>query len=243
LKLSSEPTSVAKSSRLFDAFIQTKASKPSIHFSSPNLQELKHMHRTAESLDLFASEHWWNCIDSYGLGTDFRHATERLSRLPVSEAGSSESTLSYLRQEGIFTMAVQLLPYISTLIVKLGSHGMLTLEGALISLIGLGVLLVQDVPAHSKWRDERGLRIVTTTSGTKTIAIQHFPAMEGIKVVNVTGAGDSLVGTLLANLVVDLDLFEDPEKTRKAINRAQQAAALTLQSSQAVSPLLSGVLL
>lgn len=61
--------------------------------------------------------------------------------------------------------------------------------------------------------------------------------------MNVTGAGDTLVGALLAEVVRDPGLFEGRsgglEAIDVALERAQGAAVKTLRSSLAVSQLLS----
>ncbi|KAL1934843.1 hypothetical protein VTP01DRAFT_7025 [Rhizomucor pusillus] len=63
-------------------------------------------------------------------------------------------------------------------------------------------------------------------------------------VTSVTGAGDSFVGVLLANLTAMAPAFpEDPSVWKKVIDRAQQAAILTLKSTMAVSPSIDSKLL
>ena len=56
-------------------------------------------------------------------------------------------------------------------------------------------------------------------------------------VVNVTGAGDSLVGSLLASIIhggKDENPFHHPSRLDSAVNRAQEAAVRSLQSPFAV---------
>jgi pseudouridine-5'-phosphate glycosidase/pseudouridine kinase len=58
------------------------------------------------------------------------------------------------------------------------------------------------------------------------------------RVVNVTGAGDSLVGSLLASVVhggEDGNPFHHPSRLDSAIGRAQDAAVCSLQSPFAVA--------
>ena len=57
--------------------------------------------------------------------------------------------------------------------------------------------------------------------------------------MNATGAGDTLVGALLAEIVQDPAVFEDVERMDGAVDKAQAAAVKTLKSSLAVSPALS----
>lgn len=63
-------------------------------------------------------------------------------------------------------------------------------------------------------------------------------------IISVTGAGDSFVGALLANLRYHSKLQpEDQDTWKEIITRAQRAAVLTLQSDLAVSPCINEDLL
>jgi len=69
--------------------------------------------------------------------------------------------------------------------------------------------------------------------------LKYFPAqpIEDGDIVNVTGAGDTLVGSLLASsMMVGSALFEDGVKLASAIDHAQKAACATLMCEEAVSP-------
>jgi pseudouridylate synthase / pseudouridine kinase len=69
--------------------------------------------------------------------------------------------------------------------------------------------------------------------------LKYFPArpLEVGAIVNVTGAGDTLVGSLLASsLKGGSTLFEDDIKLALAIDSAQKAACATLKCEEAVSP-------
>ena len=69
--------------------------------------------------------------------------------------------------------------------------------------------------------------------------LKYFPA-QPIKVgdiVDVTGAGDTLVGSLLASsITAGSAIFEDDVKLTSAMDRAQSAACATLMCEEAVSP-------
>lgn len=74
---------------------------------------------------------------------------------------------------------------------------------------------------------------------TSTFILKHFPAqpIKGGDIVNVTGAGDTLTGSLLAgSLTEGSALFEDDVKLAEAIDNAQKAARATLMCAEAVSP-------
>jgi hypothetical protein len=71
------------------------------------------------------------------------------------------------------------------------------------------------------------------------------------EIINVTGAGDSFVGLVLADLVRSQvrqgngltvgGVFDSPESLEKTINRAQRAAVMSLGSDKSVSPLLGSL--
>lgn len=137
-------------------------------------------------------------------------------------------------------MAINLLPFFQNLIIKCGS---------------IGVILVSRMPSSnsSSWTTEQTnvpRRTIILHGKSDTILLRHFPAhiIAEDSIVNVTGAGDTLVGALLAEVVRDPGLFEGKsggdggdglEAMGAAVERAQGAAVKTLQSSLAVSPLLS----
>lgn len=98
----------------------------------------------------------------------------------------------------------------------------------------------------SRWAQERsnphGRYVVARgASGKEIVVLRHFPALAVTKIVNVTGAGDSLAGSVLASLVQNPRAFHHPDTLDNVITSAQQAAVLTLQSINAVSPLLSTI--
>ena len=128
-------------------------------------------------------------------------------------------------------MAINLLPFFQHLVIKCGERG---------------VTLVMRVSRQTKWASERsnvhGRYVVSGGGGDGDIVVlQHFPAnvLPQESIVNVTGAGDTLVASVLASLVQNPRGFEEPESLRKIMEDAQAAAVLTLKSEFAVSPSLS----
>lgn len=75
-----------------------------------------------------------------------------------------------------------------------------------------------------------------------TVVVCHFPAiaLAASDIVNVTGAGDTLVGSVLAGLLTDPDAFLSPAGLEKLVMNGQRAAVETLGSQFAVSPTLGG---
>ncbi|THH34045.1 hypothetical protein EUX98_g143 [Antrodiella citrinella] len=227
-----EPTSVAKSVRILPAVSTSKITRPPIAFASPNLLELAHMYNAAGSdpLELTQRTSWWEAIDSMNLGSNFRLELEQLSRRNASDHDPSRGTLSFLLERGIAQMGIHLLPFIQHLMIKCGD---------------LGVVVIFRVTAPSAWSNEqtnihaRQVLVKGQTGGH--LVLKHFPAipLKVEDVVNVTGAGDSLVGSMLSSLLQNPSAFKDPLTLSQLVAHGQEAAVKTLQSSLAVSPLLS----
>lgn len=156
---------------------------------------------------------------------------DNLARLPVSPHSKMTGTLSFLTEEGVAQMAINLLPFFQHLVIKCGDRG---------------VIVAMRVSCQTKWASERSnihrRYVVSIGSGNGDIVVlQHFPAkhLSPESIANVTGAGDTLVASILASLVQNPKGFEDPESLNKIMEDAQAAAVLTLESEFAVSPSLS----
>ncbi|KDQ63525.1 hypothetical protein JAAARDRAFT_29544 [Jaapia argillacea MUCL 33604] len=234
-----EPTSITKSTSILPA-ISSCLSLPShsapITYASPNLLELTHLFHTAQSepFELTSHDTWWRTIDSFALSSEFRRDLEHLSKRKVNDNAHCVETLGFLIEDGVAQMAVNLLPFFQNLVVKLGPRGVLV------------VLRVsgEDVK-KSGWAGERsnprGRYIVARgQDDLEMVVIRHFPALSVSpdEIVSVTGAGDTLVGSLLASLVLDPTAFHHPKRLDDVIERAQQAAVMTLKSNLAVSPFI-----
>jgi pseudouridine-5'-phosphate glycosidase/pseudouridine kinase len=232
----SEPTSVPKATRILPAIasaldIHTRQSP--VAFASPNLLELAALYHAAQAEPLALTEHahWWDVTDALGLGADWRMAVDAVARQTARAGDASAGTLDFLVRDGAARMAVGLLPFYQRLVIKCGARGVL------VALRVVG-------EARGAWapvRSNAGARIAVSHAGADTVVLRHFPALalaDG-EMVNSTGAGDSLVGSLLADLVRDPGVLDDPHSLERAVDRAQRAAILTLQSPLAVSPLLS----
>lgn len=218
-----EPVSTAKSIGLFSATQDAVTSKsyavpvwPNhlVDIATPNTYELTAMHAAARSNELMEREDWWSIIDCMGI--------------PSSGARSifARSTSEELVNEGIPQQSVQLLPFIPSIITKLGS------KGALLTM----VLHKDD---NRLWSDHARPYIVSRTHGENPesevggVYMRLFPPAEVVAaadIVSVNGVGDTFLGALIASLV----------KTDKGVEEmmdfAQQAAVLTLKSQEAVSP-------
>lgn len=186
------------------------------------------------------------------LGSQFRMELDHLARRKISEEISSDDTLGFIVENGIVQMGVNLLPFFQNIFLKCGSRGVLVISRILSD------------PTESSWAGEHTnlaeRQVVAHGKDGSTVLVKHFPAsvIAQDKLVNVTGAGDSLVGSLLASLVQNLSTaLQSPLALDQIVRRAQkvsltwfscvyllkscQAAVMTLQSPYAVSPLLSAI--
>jgi pseudouridylate synthase / pseudouridine kinase len=232
---SSEPTSVVKSTSILPAISSAlqsskKFQSSPIKFASPNLLELAELYRCASAApwELTAYDYWWQTIDNFSIGAEFRSSLERLARQSV---GSNGKTLSFLIDKGVAQMAINLLPFFQHLVIKCGD---------------LGVLVTMRLPADkpTRWTEERSdaqQRQIVAHGRSEIVVLKHYPAhaLDPQSIVNVTGAGDSLVGVILAALMQNPTAFNNRELLDGVIELAQSAAVKTLQSPLAVSPSLS----
>lgn len=190
----------------------------------------------ASPLELTAHKYWWSVVDQMALDAGFRMELDQLARRSAFEgAGAPSGSLSFLVDNGIAQMAINLLPFFQHLVIKCGERG----------LIAAFRVSGEDA-ASSAWATHstniHARQIVARSkTGHSVVVFKHFPAIQVSedKIVNVTGAGDSLVGSMLASLVRNPAAFEEPTSLDQLVAQAQLAAVYTLQSEHAVSPRLS----
>ena len=230
----SEPTSVFKCASILPAIssvLESGFDGSPIKFASPNLLELAELDRClrAEPGEPTMHDHWRRTVDKFSIELGFYWSTERLS---FENVGTNGKTLSFLVERGITQKVINLLPFFQHLVIKCGD---------------LGVLLAMRFPTdkRTEWARERTdfqRRQVIFHGKSDLLVIKHYPAHEvdPQSVVSVTGAGDSLVGVILAALAQNASTFDSPEFVENVIALAQTAAIQTLQSPLAVSPSLSG---
>jgi pseudouridine-5'-phosphate glycosidase/pseudouridine kinase len=214
-KVAYEPVSVPKSGNIFQPPSPGVSPvgvfpKHNIHLATPNQHELAAMHASAKEHDLFESERWWQVIDSLGIPSS--GARDRFIALTNRE----------MTDRGTPLQTIQLLPYIPTILTKLGPEGVLLTE----------LLLPEDSrltdPDAAPYLLSRNSNGSTDVGG---VYMRRFPAVEIVKdIVSVNGAGDTFLGVLVAGLATGLKLDEN------LINIAQRGAVMTLRSKEAVSP-------
>ncbi|KAK8139751.1 hypothetical protein PG984_000874 [Apiospora sp. TS-2023a] len=213
-----EPVSNAKSARLFRPVRGHDEPlgifpAPSVDLATPNRHELAAMHAAAAQNEYLADPHWFEVVDAFAMfgGDGIRERFVRLTSKALTDAGVPQQ-------------AVQLLPYIPTLVAKLGDQGALLVE-----VMGPDDPRLRDA-AHAPFILTRAPVDHPTVGG---VYMRLFPvAQEVLDVVSVNGVGDTFLGVLVAGLA----------RGGKAVNLidvAQKAAVLTLRSSESVSDDLS----
>ncbi|RYP70168.1 hypothetical protein DL769_005047 [Monosporascus sp. CRB-8-3] len=206
-----EPVSVEKSARLFCSpkGLESLGVFPnvSVDLATPNQYELAAMHAAAQKNEYLDDSRWWRVIDSFGM----RGARDRFVRL--TSAGMTDT--------GIPQQAVQLLPYVPTIITKLGSRGAL-----------LTMILEKDDPLL---RDNAAEPFILArsfnddSSSVGGVYMRLYPSAEWVEnIVSVNGVGDTFLGVLIAGLA-------QGGRVENLIDVAQKGAVLTLRSRESVS--------
>ncbi|KAL8360020.1 hypothetical protein RB601_007486 [Gaeumannomyces tritici] len=179
---------------------------PLVDLATPNSYELSAIYNAAKDNGYLENSAWFGIIDSLGM----TGARDRFVRLASTA----------LTDEGIPQMNTQLLPYIPTILTKLGPKGVL-----------LTMLLGPDDPRLSSAEAQPYILAKATGQHPHVggVYMRLFPAVEEVKdVVSVNGAGDTFIGVLVAGLARG-------GKVEELVDVAQRAAVMTLRSHQAVS--------
>ncbi|EGX92137.1 IdgA domain protein [Cordyceps militaris CM01] len=209
-KVAFEPVSAEKSKSLFCPERGLPRlnlyPEPSISLASPNTYELAAMYNTAKDNGYFEPMDWFEVIDAFGM----RGARDRFIHLTSVE----------LTDAGVPIQTINLLPYIPTILTKLGSKGVL-----------MTAILGKDDP-RLRDRDEEEF-ILTRSPPTHPVVggvyMRLFPAVESVKdIVSVNGVGDTFLGVLISGLA-------QGGRVDKLVDVAQRGAVLTLKSTESLS--------
>ena len=210
-----EPVSTAKAIRLFAQeapSIQPTSTTPNhnVSLAAPNALELHAMYMAAREAGYFDTPEWWQVIDSFGLSDS--GSRDRLAAI----------TSHSLVEQGVPQQVLQLLPYIPQLIVKLGPLGCL-----LTQLLEPGDQRLTE-PEWTPFLLARTLDD-PNIGGIYMRLLPSFRHVADDEIVSVNGIGDTMLGVVMAALVKGLTLEE-------AVPIGQEAAVVSLESSEAVSP-------
>ena len=217
-----DPTSLPKMKRILTALRANPPLPPGVrrlltHFS-PNLLEVKELYSEVQNLGLLETEEWFDFISELRLSAPWRNGIERLSNI-------KEHDLGWLVHSGVAQMMVSLLPWVGNLWVKCGQDG----------LLHLGIV---DAARDAK-RAQAGVRHVEHASPNDfkdfdigdmeqpVLRLSHYPPVKLGQIISSTGAGDSLVGGILAGVSRGLPVHETAQQ-------GLDAARATLMSERAV---------
>lgn len=228
-RIAFEPVSTAKATRLFTRLAEGETSgiigpsdtvpRAKLDLAAPNELELISMYSTAREKGLFDSPEWWTVINE----------------LNLSSAGSRDLLVSVtspsLVDAGIPQQSIQLLPFIPSLLIKLGSQGVL-----LTQLLPHGDARLTS-PNCAPYIISRCAS--AASGGNKMVGgvyMRLFPpdtVLADQDMVSVNGAGDTLLGVVVAGLASNRNARKHIEDV---IALAQKASLRTLQSKGGVSP-------
>lgn len=204
-----EPVSTIKAAGLFPKGQDLPLfPKPAVSLATPNQYELEAMYAAAKENGYMDSMSWFEVIDALGMRGGARERFVALTSAEMTDAG-------------IPVQSVQLLPYVPTLITKVGDRGAL-----LTALLRPGDPRLTD-PAHARWILTRAAPGHPHVGG---VYMRLYPAVERVGTpVSVNGMGDTFLGALVAGLALG-------GRTEDLMDVAQNAAVLTLKSHLSVSP-------
>ncbi|KAM0342779.1 hypothetical protein ACHAPU_009271 [Fusarium lateritium] len=210
-KIAFEPVSTAKSMNLFcpqKGHPKLRVfPKPTVDIASPNSYELAAMYSAARENGYLETPEWFDIIDSFGM----RGARDRFVRMTSVE----------LTDAGVPVQSVQLLPYIPTIVTKLGPQGVL-----------LTTILGKDDP-RLRDPDSEEYIVARSTNDHPSVGglyMRLFSAAEKVQnIVSVNGVGDTFFGVLISGLA-------QGGKVENLIDVAQAGSCLTLKSHESVSP-------
>ncbi|KAI9632359.1 Indigoidine synthase A like protein-domain-containing protein [Dioszegia hungarica] len=212
-----DPTSTPKLRRLLPALASLlptspTARRPLTHLS-PNTLELSQLHALLSDLPGETSNPAWDYVNSLNLQSDWRARLEAFGR---------KEGMSWVVQEGIVQQAVGVLPFVQSLWIKAGQRGVIHLR-------------IATSPA------ERGGEGSSSTSASishkldgahqrKYLVLSHHsaPVIKPEEVISTTGAGDTLVGGLVAGLV------DGKGSEEEWVRRALDGVGRSLRSKRAV---------
>lgn len=170
------------------------------HFA-PNLAELDALHAALEPAldDTPAGEAAWDAVNALNLGAEFRAAIDARFR-----------NIDWISQSGAIRKIVGLSAFVDNVWLKAGAGGVLSLR-------------------FQEKRDPKAVsqRIQSGKHRGEWLNIRHYPAPVVEGVLNTTGAGDTLAGSLIASIVQGEgeDMVEEALKRVKATLESHHAVA------------------
>lgn len=204
-KIAFEPVSAVKSKRVFATVGKQFSGHPPliVDLATPNLIELSSMHEAARRAGAFGNR-----------------GKNMIGERCIPKGSLAESVTMQL--------AIDLLPYIPTILTKLGDQGVLMTQ----------LLHPGDERLTSKSSESY---IVHRSNGKNPLVggvyARLFPSVEKVpenEIISVNGVGDTFLGVLMAGLAK-----EHPKKMEDLIDIAQRGSVMTLKSNESVGPRVS----
>ncbi|KAL8867547.1 MAG: hypothetical protein Q9174_005594 [Haloplaca sp. 1 TL-2023] len=217
-RIAFEPVSVGKSRRIFSSYPDPSFDlgvlpNHAVSLASPNSLELASMHEAAQGAGFFEREDWWEVVDAMGL----------------SSSGSRDKLASMtsrtLVDRGVPQQCIQLLPFIPTILTKLGEQGVLMTQ-----MLKPGDERLRSA-THSRYILSRADQAHPTLGGVYMRLLPPSEKVPAEEIISVNGAGDTFLGVVIAGLARD-----KPQALIDLIQIAQQGSRMTLKSEEAVSP-------
>jgi pseudouridine-5'-phosphate glycosidase/pseudouridine kinase len=180
---------------------------------SPNLLELDLLHSLLPSLPDDVQSASWDIVNAYNLLADFRAKVDSWT----SRDGGKRA---WMINEGVVQKAIGVLPFVENLWVKCGSLGLVRVH-----ILPKGSGLSKDTRGEGELRHD--------LPDGRILRIRHYssPEIKADEVVSTTGAGDTLVGGLVAGLVGSVG---KGEKEEVWVERALERVVRTMKSHRAV---------
>jgi hypothetical protein len=124
------------------------------------------VYSAAQKDGFFESSEWWTVVDSFNITSLFRQG--KLSQLANVDIDILLKEMPDLIEKGMVQQAIQLLPYIPNILLKLGKRGVLSIR-----------------LSPKTTNTSKGLRLHGLHADA---CVQHHPAIQPDQVVSVTGA-------------------------------------------------------
>lgn len=230
------PTSAPKLSRLVQVNSDKLKVFPNniVSLVTPTVEELSQIHNSFAKKDFFDDyEIWFPLLDLMGIGLQFR---EKLATLSLKSPA-----IKYVLEKGVVQQAVQLLPYIPNILIKMGSLGCLFVA------LSTNVNDYKSIPTVSRFKPTFTLisKGANYDEGkTLGVTIEYFAAPvenSNLSILHTTGVSNTLLGNL-ASLITKHDwlanevkLLEQEWGKWEGIYKSQITSGKTIQSADAVS--------
>ena len=237
-----EPTSAPKAKKLSGIKPEILGVYPNngVLLITPTVLEVDALFESFESSARFDDfKNWFPIVDSLGLDNQFRQYLKKAHHI-FNEG----------LDEGFLQKCFRLLPYFSTVLLKLGSKGIVRL--AISSDADASASFISNSPFRPTCRVTSKGKIYSDQNNANKrvgIVVEYFKppkVLDRDAIKNVTGCGDSFLGYFSAKLAVAQNIsedslvsaqdpFESQHITWEAIYKGQIASLLSLQNDNAVS--------